>query len=146
MSASTYLLFLTTFDLVVRDHPLTAVTSFGGNLATIHKCISRRVYGSFSSDRRTPNLLREADIETSCDETETLAGSEGSDEDDLSASLTSIVNVSSSVPYVEKCLYRKCSFPAAPDAVPADYASLTVTLGNVGNVPVVQGALQVLTL
>jgi hypothetical protein len=92
------------------------------------------VYESFSGDRHTPN-----DIETSCDETETLAASEGSDEDNLSASLTSIVNVSLSVPYIDKCLlYRKCSFRAVPDAVPADL--LTVTLGDV-TVPVVHGAL-----
>jgi hypothetical protein len=53
--------------------------------------------------------------------------------------LTSIVNVSLSVPYIDKCLlYRKCSFRAVPDAVPADL--LTVTLGDV-MVPVVHGAL-----
>ena len=76
------------------------------------------MYESFSGDRHTPNLA--AQIEMSCEETETLAVSEDSDEDGLSASLTSIVNVSSSVPYIDKCLYRKCSFRAAPDAIPAD--------------------------
>jgi hypothetical protein len=75
----------------VRNHPLTASTSFNGNLTSIHKCISRRVYGSFSGDRHTPNLA--AEVDTSCDETE--AGLEDSDEDTiLSASLTNLVNVS----------------------------------------------------
>ena len=74
----------------MRDHPLTAVTSFDGSPANIHKCISRRVFGPFSGDRHTPNLAVEVD--TSCDETETA--SEGGDEDILSASLTNVVNVS----------------------------------------------------
>jgi hypothetical protein len=87
-----------TFVLVVRDYPLTAVTSFNGNLAKIHKCISRRVYGPFSGDRHAPNLA--AEIDTSCDETERDSQAEDSDEDILSASLTDMVNVSVLSPIV----------------------------------------------
>ena len=46
-----------------------------------------KMYGLFLSDQHTLNLIRVADIETLCDEMETLAGSECRDEDKLSTSL-----------------------------------------------------------
>ena len=88
----------------MRDHPLTAVTSFNGNsnLPSIHKCISRRVYGPFSGDRHAPNLA--AEIDTSCDETERGSDSDH-DEDILSASLTNIVNVSTGYYHIDIMIY-----------------------------------------
>jgi hypothetical protein len=89
----------------VRDHPLTATTSFNGSLTKVHKCISRRVYEPFSGDRHTPNLA--AEIDTSCDETESGSDDTSDTEDILSASLTDIINASTLLPLIfDICLYR----------------------------------------
>ena len=77
------------------------------------------MYGSFSGDRQTPNLA--AEVDTSCNETEAGSPEDDSDEDLLSASLTNIVNVSTTLfNHIDICLYRKCSYLVAPDGIPAE--------------------------